>query len=100
MLTRHTRLRLAREARMDAEGSRGGKVIGHTSSGKPIYAEKIENTTADHQEHSHWSAKDHYEAMKLHEKHEKEHKEAGRNSQAKKHASAADFHGEAFAKKK
>lgn len=43
------------------EGSRGGKVIGHTSSGKPIYQ------NADHSSHSKFTLKDHKEAAGFHE---------------------------------
>lgn len=42
------------------EGSRGGKIIGHTTSGKPIYGKCI------HPSHSNFTAKDHEEAAALH----------------------------------
>lgn len=35
------------------EGSRGGKVIGHTKSGKPIYANKDYDKYSDFNEHDH-----------------------------------------------
>lgn len=38
------------------EGSRGGKIIGHTKSGKPIY------DTANHESHSNFTAADHEDA--------------------------------------
>lgn len=44
------------------EGSRGGHIIGHTSSGKPVYS------AHGHKSHEEFSAKDHYEAAGLHEK--------------------------------
>lgn len=44
------------------EGSRGGKVIGHTRSGKPIYAD------AGHVEHKHFDAKDHFDSRIVHQK--------------------------------
>jgi hypothetical protein len=43
-------------------GSRGGKVIGKTSSGKPIY------DSASHHSHSSFNAKDHSDAANLHSK--------------------------------
>jgi len=46
----------------DKEGSRGGHVIGHTSSGKAIYARP------DHPSHKHFTHKDHGDAEDLHEK--------------------------------
>lgn len=39
------------------EGSRGGKVIGHTKSGKPIYSQ------ANHDSHKNFNAEDHFNAM-------------------------------------
>lgn len=44
------------------EGSRGGKVIGHTRSGKPIY----ENS--NHPDHKGFSSSDHLDAAKAHDK--------------------------------
>ena len=43
-----------------AEGSKGGKVIGHTKSGKPIY----EN--ANHASHKDFTSNDHRDAKALH----------------------------------
>lgn len=43
------------------EGSRGGKVIGHTKSGKPIYDK------ATHLEHKNFTKEDHTDAAELHE---------------------------------
>ena len=46
--------------RRDQEGSRGGKVIGHTSSGKPVYE------SHSHPSHKDFSATDHQEAANQH----------------------------------
>ena len=50
--------------RVDAggEGSRGGKIVGHTTSGKPIYAKH------SHPSHKEFTEKDHREAMATHDK--------------------------------
>jgi len=45
------------------EGSRGGKVIGHTSSGKPIY----ENLHATAKEYSDFTKEDHQDAHSRHQ---------------------------------
>lgn len=52
------------------EGSRGGKIIGHTSSGKPIYA-GIQRISGGKD----WSAMDHSDAQVAHAKQWKEHKD-------------------------
>lgn len=44
------------------EGSKGGKVIGHTQSGKPIYEKH------DHESHSKFTSSDHMDAMLAHSK--------------------------------
>jgi len=44
------------------EGSHGGQVIGHTRSGKPIYA------NANHPEHSGFTKNDHQDAIHAHDK--------------------------------
>lgn len=49
------------------EGSRGGKVIRHTKSGKPIYSEKHANDYKD------FSKQDHKDAEEAHEKKNLEH---------------------------
>lgn len=49
------------------EGSKGGKVIGHTKSGKPVY----ENKHADH--YKDFTREDHTDAKKLHRNEAKEH---------------------------
>ena len=43
-----------------SEGSRGGKVIGHTKSGKPIY------NSHSHEGHKNFTAQDHTDAYKIH----------------------------------
>ena len=44
------------------EGSRGGKVIGHTRLGKPIYEH------SDHPGHANFTHEDHHDARKVHAK--------------------------------
>lgn len=44
------------------EGSKGGKVIGHTKSGKPVY----ELHPAKHQVYKNFTAQDHYDASDIH----------------------------------
>lgn len=48
------------------EGSRGGKVIGHTKSGKPVYAHR---NPFYHKGFEDWSKDDHKDAIKHHENH-------------------------------
>jgi hypothetical protein len=45
-----------------SEGARGGKIIGHTKSGKPIYEH------AEHKGHEGFHYEDHFDAMKVHHK--------------------------------
>ena len=45
-----------------AEGSKGGKVIGHTKSGKPVYAGK----KASHEDYKNFTSQDHRDAGELH----------------------------------
>lgn len=80
------------------EGSKGGKVIGHTKSGKAIY------DSADHSSHKNFTSADHLDAHDLHQKkakvHEKNAVRAGNNtavknkehslSQAKEHEKLAN----------
>ena len=48
------------------EGSRGGHVIGHTRSGKPVYSTPSGKTGAERQAHFHdWTAQDHGEARNI-----------------------------------
>lgn len=65
------------------EGARGGKVIGHTKSGKPIY----EKST--HKEHGDFTSADHADAAELHKKLEGD--EKGEASK-KKHREEAAYH--------
>lgn len=60
------------------EGSKGGKVIGHTASGKPIYASRDSNFGRD------FSHQDHHEAAQAH-------LAAGNDSEAKKHMKASKY---------
>lgn len=48
------------------EGSRGGKVIGHTKSGKPIYEEH------NHPEHKDFTVHEHLDAAEIHRKKSRE----------------------------
>ena len=50
----------------DGEGSRGGHIIGHTGSGKPIYAGKHENGKSFHESHKHFTQADHNSAFVAH----------------------------------
>lgn len=73
------------------EGSRGGKIVGHTSSGKPIYM------THGHPSHKEFTAKEHSEAAKAHGAVLKEEEGKGvleRKSafDLKKHTQAMNFH--------
>lgn len=52
-------------------GSRGGKVIGHTASGKPIY------DSASHQAHKNFTAPEHHEASNAHIEIAGKHEKAG-----------------------
>src|SRR5690349_8453397 len=80
-----------------AEGSRGGKVIGHTKSGKAIY------DTHNHPGHKDFTSEDHREAMNAHrqsmENHYKERVDfSGKNTKEEKekhydeHTAAARAH--------
>lgn len=51
-------LALFDEIEKGGEGSRGGKIIGHTKSGKPIY----EDHKASSKHYRHWTAQDHKDA--------------------------------------
>lgn len=50
------------------EGSRGGKIIGHTKSGKPVYAGKKASENKD------FTAQDHKDASDLHSKQSSDHR--------------------------
>ena len=68
-------------------GSRGGKIIGHTSSGKPIYM------THGHPGHGDFTRKEHIEASNAHIILRSKSKEADRarhEQESKSHKTAAD----------
>lgn len=48
------------ELRKGGEGSKGGKVIGHTKSGKPIYDHFEHEGHKDFTREDHWDAQDHF----------------------------------------
>jgi len=50
------------------EGSRGGKIIGHTKSGKAVYAHK----NADHDDYKNFTSEDHGDAIQIHSDNESE----------------------------
>lgn len=54
------------------EGSKGGKIIGHTKSGKPVYA----GNKSDHQDHKEWESQDHKDAEEYHYSESMSHGEA------------------------
>lgn len=56
------------------EGSRGGKIIGHTKSGKPIYESVGGSVKKFNKDHSHFSSEDHRESADLHKKLRDEHR--------------------------
>ncbi len=77
-------------------GSRGGKVIGRTKSGKPIYMNH------NHPSHSLFSPKDHDEAAKIQSKltHSAfsemfKHEKSGNSSKLKSAQQKVDLHGKA-----
>jgi hypothetical protein len=61
------------------EGSRGGNVIGHTSSGRPIYGNAL------HVSHATFNAAEHREAARLHDEEKRKKRQAGDRAQAKHH---------------
>ena len=65
MLLKGENLNVEEETEIEkgGEGSKGGKVIGHTKSGKPIYA----NKSANHKDYKDFSEQDHKDAYKLHD---------------------------------
>lgn len=70
------------------EGSRGGKIIGHTKSGKPIYK------NANHIEHKNFNKEDHADAENLHKELSKEHLNKWEKSkQEKRDESSLEEHG-------
>lgn len=72
------------------EGSRGGRVIGHTQSGKPIYAD------ASHDGHKNFTSQDHTDAAELHHAHAEraqgEGSLANKDSKVKNHIKQSEKH--------
>ena len=68
------------------EGSKGGKVIGHTKSGKPIYDH------AEHAGHKEFSSQDHTEAGYLHHTIAFEAKKAGDTKTQENHMKQFSLH--------
>lgn len=72
------------------EGSRGGNIIGHTKSGKPIY------DLFKHPQHNAFTAQDHHEAAKINQEIKDKHTKAGSDQQnmekAFKHGNAQTKH--------
>lgn len=68
------------------EGSRGGRVIGHTRSGKPIYSKKIA------EEYSSFSKKDHEDAAKLHKDLSQEYFESAISTHSSRDSDKAAHH--------
>lgn len=87
------------------EGSRGGKVVGHTRSGKPIYEGKSnashmkDRASTEHgqivpgakskEHHKEYSIQDHMDAMHFHEA---EHKKASSETAKERHHRAMRYH--------
>lgn len=65
-------LGLGEELSKAGEGSKGGKIIGHTRSGKPVYDH------ADHPSHDSFVGKDHADAANLHQQYGVHSKDAER----------------------
>jgi len=75
------------------EGSRGGKVIGRTKSGKPIYSSHMGD-------HARFSRHDHAEAMDVHKLHARKNARDGNLDMAAHHRNMADKHYRAWESKK
>lgn len=71
---------------LKGEGSKGGKVIGHTKSGKPIYAVN----TAKHLKT--YNSKDHEDAAYAHLDHSEKLKKEGKKDEAERHSDLYDEH--------
>lgn len=71
---------------LKAEGSRGGKIIGHTRSGKPIYASMAGK---DHKNLTH---EDHRDATELHLKEARRLQSEGKDVEGKVHWNEAWKH--------
>lgn len=77
-------------------GSRGGRVIGHTKSGLPIYESR------DGKHFDHWNADDHHDAAKKFKKYAKENSASGIEAyqkQAAPYTEMANFHKDEAARK-
>lgn len=72
------------------EGSKGGKVIGHTKSGKPIYAHK----DANHEHYKNFTPSEHREAAEFHEKEFRKHEEVMDKTKGNTMPTAAFKHAE------
>ena len=71
------------------EGSRGGKVIGHTQSGKPIY-----ETTG--RWHGDYTKQDHKDAIALHNRYYKKFARVGNSNDAQQHLWKIEYHKESI----
>lgn len=81
------------EKSLQGEGSKGGKVIGHTKSGKPIY-ENV-NPTGNTHHYKKFSKQDHLDAAEHHAKlsaKDKEHKDQEKRRISKLHNLIYDRH--------
>jgi len=75
------------------EGSRGGHVIGHTRSGKPVYASSSGHASSDVANYSEkLTTRDHKDAALLHKDRAVQHQMAGRSYQEHLHRSMAGVH--------
>ena len=82
-----------------AEGSKGGKVVGHTKSGKPIYDNKHANDYKDFSSADHKDAANHHrEVAKKIRNHFGSGKDNKGTTAEKEHTERADFHEEASKK--
>lgn len=74
-------------------GKRGGHIIGKTSSGKPIYADKSPGSHSA--EYKDWSAADHHQAENAHRhwaEHARKHGGAEASQRQQQHTTAAAYH--------
>lgn len=74
-------------------GPRGGKIIGETQSGKPIY------DTHDHPAHKDFNWIEHSDAMSVHDKKEAKAKKAGDKAASKHHQAQGKGHYDQYVKK-
>lgn len=88
--------------RKGGEGSRGGHVVGHTKSGKPVYAPHYSKTREGQTATLHpqskgggnkgWTAQDHDDAAGFHRKESAEHNEKFKSSKDWYHRAMSDAH--------